>query len=707
MGDKMKKLLLIGNPNTGKTTLFNMLTQSTEHTGNWHGVTVEYKQKMIEYKNQSYMLVDLPGIYSLSPNSYEEQVAIDYIEENSQSIVLCLIDAANIKRNLYLAIEAISRGLDVIILVNNTTKNIDISVVQNIKKHLGTEAIIIKATQKTDKQKIMQCIETHKKTTQKLQFKSNQQVQNFKNSFLPQSNINNDFYFSKLIYADPYYVNKFGIDLEKIENFIQPQMPEVFATERYDFNEKYVICTNQKQNTLGKSKWDKIILNKFLCLPIFFFIMTVVFYITFFSLGAKLSELLRFIIQNKIGTIIVNGLKSVCDAVWVLDLVENGIIGGVGTIFSFLPQVVLLFMFLAILEDSGYISRLAFVVDDIFSKLGLSGRSIYTLIMGFGCSTTACLTARNMSDKNSKIKTAILAPYMSCSAKLPIYAVVGGAFFGVSNVFVVVALYVLGIICALILSYVLEKSFLKSKEQSFLMEFPAYKLPRLQKIASVIFENTKLFAIRVGSLLVALNVIVWVLESFSFGFSYVPLSGKKSILESIGTLIAPIFIPLGFGNWGATSALLVGIIAKEMVVSALAMFNGITDGGVDYNKKLSASLTSVDSIVFFTPAGAMSYMVFCLLYCPCVATATVLYKEIGRKWTTISIALQFVFAYGIALLTNLFFTLADVYGTMWLISVMCCTVIIFGSFLYVYKKIKSKNLCVNCQGCVNCYRNKK
>lgn len=703
----MKKLLLIGNPNTGKTTLFNMLTKSTEHTGNWHGVTVEYKQKTIEYKNQTYMLVDLPGIYSLSPNSYEEQVAIDYIEDNSQSIVLCLIDAANIKRNLYLAIEAINRGLDVVVLINNTTKNIDSSVVINIKKHLGADAIIINATKKTYKEKIMQCIETHKKQIKKLHWQSEQQVQIFKNSFAPKNNINNDFYFSKLIYADPYYVNKFDVNLEQIESYIQPQIPEMLAREKYDFIEKYIIPTCQNQKVLGKSKLDKIILNKFLCVPIFFLIMTVVFYITFFSLGAKLSELLRFVIQNKIGSIIVNGLKSVCNVVWVVDLVENGIIGGVGTIFSFLPQVVLLFMFLAILEDSGYISRLAFVVDDIFSKLGLSGRSIYTLLMGFGCSTTACLTARNMSDKNSKIKTAILAPYMSCSAKLPIYAVIGGAFFGVSNVFIVVALYALGIICAVILSYVLEKSFLKSKEQSFLMEFPSYKIPRAQKIASVIFENTKLFAIRVGSLLVALNVIVWVLESFSFGFSYVPLSGKKSILETIGTIIAPIFIPLGFGNWGATSALFAGIIAKEMVVSALAMFNGVTDGGVDYNKKLSASLTSADSVVFFTPAGAMSYMVFCLLYCPCVATATVLYKEIGRKWTIVSIVLQFVIAYGMSLLTNMIFSLAYAYGVMWVISVMCCITIILGSFLYVYKKIKSKNLCVNCQGCVNCYRNKK
>lgn len=705
----MKKLIIIGNPNTGKTTLFNMLTKSSEHTGNWHGVTVEYKQKIFDYNNQSYMLVDLPGIYSLSPNSYEEQVAIDYIEQNSQSTILCLVDSVNIRRNLYLAIEAINRGLDVIVLINNTSKILDNVITKNIKTYLGADAIVINANKISDKQKIMQCIENHKPSDKKLHWSSDEIVKHFKDKFIQTTNIKlkNDFYFSKLIYADPYYINKLNIDIKQIEPIIQDKSLEIFAQEKYEFIEKYITGTNKTQKIVGKSLLDKIVLNKFLCLPIFLLVMTLVFYITFFSVGAKLSEVLRCLIQNKIGTIVTDGIKSVCDVKWVIDLVENGIIGGVGTIFSFLPQVVLLFMFLSILEDSGYISRLAFVVDDIFSKLGLSGKSIYTLLMGFGCSTTACLTARNMSDKNSKIKTAILAPYMSCSAKLPIYAVIGGAFFGATNVFVVVGLYVLGMVCALVLSYILEKTFLKSKEQSFLMEFPSYKMPKPKRIAGVIFENTKLFAIRVGSLLVALNVIVWVLESFSFGFSYVSTSGQKSILETIGTILSPIFIPLGFGNWGAVSALLAGIVAKEMVVSALAMFNGVTDGGIDYNKKLSASLTSTSSAVFFTPAGAMSYMVFCLLYCPCVATVSVLYKEIGKKWTIISVVLQFVLAYSVALVTNLLCTLGHMYGAMWVISIVCCLFVIFGSFFYVYKKIKTKNLCVNCQGCVNCYRNKK
>lgn len=705
----MKTILLVGNPNTGKTTLFNMLTKSSEHTGNWHGVTVDFKAKKFEYKSDDYVLVDLPGIYSLSPYSYEEKVAIDYILDNPQASVVCLCDCVNLKRNLYLATELISLGRQVIICINKTKKNFDENIAVVIEKQFGVSCVCVNANNRKEKNIIIEKIINTKNHNNEIKTKYISEINHFKKNLQPLQlkGINNDFYFSKLIYGDEYYLQKFNIKYEQIEKYLMPNLLENQIAEKYNLIEITIQITTKKNKVLGKSILDNIFLNKYLCLPIFFVIMTIVFYITFFSLGQYLSEILRNFIQNIIGKSVVCYVSSFCKTAWVIDLIEVGIFGGVGTIFSFLPQVVLLFVFLSILEDSGYISRLAFCVDDIFSKVGLSGKSVYTLLMGFGCSTTACLTARNMSDKNSKIKTAMLSPYMSCSAKLPVYAVIGGAFFGASNVFIVVLLYVLGIVCALVLSSFLEHSFLKTKEQSFILEFPSYKFPGIKRLTSVVYENVKLFIVRVGSLLIALNIIIWVLESFSFGFSYVKFTNQKSMLQCLGQLLAPIFVPLGFGSWGATSALLAGIIAKEVIVSSLAMFNDIESAGHHYEQKLSQSLTNSANAVWFTPQGAMSYMVFCLLYCPCIATISVLTKEIGKKWTMISVVLQFVIAYAMALITNLFFTLTEIYGYMWVLAVVICVSVIVLSFVCVFYKIKSKKLCVNCQGCVNGYCNKK
>ncbi|MBQ3493787.1 MAG: ferrous iron transport protein B [Clostridia bacterium] len=676
----MKNIILIGNPNTGKTTLFNLLTKSFEHTGNWHGVTIDYKQKQFEYAGKDFCLVDLPGIYSLTPNSFEEQVSVDYIHQND-GLILCLCDSENLYRNLYLATEIFALGREMVICINKTSKHFDESVAKKIENKFGVKCIVCDLKQKNSKQKIMELFCENKNTKKQFNSKYKQKILDFKNKLNSLNiNLNNDFYASKIIYQDEYYLAKCHINKDNIQHLCDDKLMEKQIQEKYQFIEE--IFENQKKSKeiIGKSFLDKIVLNKFLAIPIFIAIMMLIFYLTFFSVGAYLSDLLNFLIQDVIGTKVVEFVKSFCSVVWVIDLIEVGILGGVGTILSFLPQVVMLFLFLSILEESGYISRLAFMADDLLSKVGLCGKSVYTLLMGFGCSTTACLTARNMSDKNSKIKTAILAPYMSCSAKLPVYAVIGGAFFGANNVFVVTFLYILGVVVALLLSYILDKTFLKSNKQSFILEFPSYRLCGLKKIAKVVLENSKLFLVRIGSLLISLNVIIWVLESFSFGFSYVPISGQKSILQVLGTIIAPIFAPLGFNNWGATSALVAGIIAKEVVVSAIAMFNGIDLKGGD-NQALSNSLLSNESVVFFSPAGAFSYMIFCLLYCPCIATISVLVKEIGKKWTVISVVLQFVLAYTVGLIFNLLATLSGIYGIMWVLAVVCCLFVILISFI--------------------------
>ena len=665
------KILLVGNPNTGKTTLFNSLTKSNEHVGNWHGVTVSEKEKPFSAFEKKFVLVDLPGLYSLTPLSYEEEVASKYIFENSSCPIINICDINNLKRNLFLTLQLKEVSSEIILFVNtfqniknNKTLKEKIKQAESVLKKLDIKFFIGNAENKKD-------IEKFKKMILNLKLNSNNQIKKIEKKFKKENNLN--------------FLH------ENREAFLK--INSCFGSEI------------KRERAYGNSKLDKILLNKYLALPIFFGILFLVFYLTFFSLGAALSDLLRELIQNVIGGQIVSWLRSVCSVAWVVDLVETGIIGGVGSILSFLPQVILLFFFLSLIEDSGYLARVAFLFEDIFAKVGLSGKSVYSLLMGFGCSTTAALTARNMEDKNAKIKTAILTPYMSCSAKLPIYAVIGGAFFGASNVLIIFGLYMLGVVVAILLSLFLEQKVLKSKAQSFILEFPAYRIPSPKRTFKILWENVKLFLIRIGTVIFSLNLIVWLLQSFSFGFKFVPTEGGTSMLKAIGTVIAPIFIPLGFGNWGAASALIAGLAAKEIIVSSIAMFNGVDVLGDSMKSQTMRSITSPLSVVFFTPASALSFMDFCLLYSPCLATISVFKKEIGGKWTAISVALQFAIAYILALLTYNIYRLVEGLGAVNSIFIFLGLGLIIICSCYLYFKFKKRNFCSYCKdksSCKNC-----
>ena len=665
------KILLVGNPNTGKTTLFNSLTKSNEHVGNWHGVTVSEKEKPFSAFEKKFVLVDLPGLYSLTPLSYEEEVASKYIFENSSCPIINICDINNLKRNLFLTLQLKEVSSEIILFVNtfqniknNKTLKEKIKQAESALKKLDIKFFIGNAENKKDIQKF-------KKLLLNLKLNTNNQIKKIENKYKKENNL----------------------------NFLR-ENKETFLKINSLFNLEI-----KEERAYGNSKLDSILLNKYLALPIFFGILFLVFYLTFFSLGAALSDLLRELIQNVIGGQIVSWLRSVCSVAWVVDLVETGIIGGVGSILSFLPQVILLFFFLSLIEDSGYLARVAFLFEDIFAKVGLSGKSVYSLLMGFGCSTTAALTARNMEDKNAKIKTAILTPYMSCSAKLPIYAVIGGAFFGASNVLIIFGLYMLGVVVAILLSLLLEQKVLKSKAQSFILEFPAYRLPSIKRTFKILWENVKLFLIRIGTVIFSLNLIVWLLQSFSFGFKFVPTEGGTSMLKAIGTIIAPIFVPLGFGNWGAASALVAGLAAKEIIVSSIAMFNGVDVLGDSMKSQTMRSITSPLSVVFFTPASALSFMVFCLLYSPCLATISIFKKEIGGKWTAISVALQFAIAYILALLTYNIYRLVEGLGAVNSIFIFFGIGLVLVCLFYLYLKLKKRNFCSYCKdksSCKNC-----
>ena len=577
----MVNVILVGNPNTGKTTLFNSLTKSSEHVGNWHGVTVDEKSKIYSYKNQKINLIDLPGIYSLTPLSFEEKVAVEFLYSHSEYKVINICDKNNIQRNLYLTLGLIEKGFDVILAINEIDKNIinkiDISLLSN---ELGIDVVEINADKKINLDKLNEKILVKKNNKKALNYLKKVDFSVFFNILNGKIDKKDyDYYSIKLFENDEIIKEKLNLsqsENEFLKDKIGLKTIEKISNLRYEYiKEISNKCIKRSDKIYGENKLDKILLNKYFAFPIFLVILLGIFYVTFFSFGKILSNSLSAFIENYVGIPIINYLEKFNKNSWIIGLFEIALIGGVGSIISFLPQVALLFFFLSILEDSGYLSRLAFVFEDILSKVGLSGKSVYTLLMGFGCSTTAVMTARNMEDKNSKIKTVLLCPYMSCSAKFPIYAVIGGAFFGNLNIFYIFGLYLLGVIIAISLSFIYEKTILKSKDQSFILEFPPYRVSSIKRISILLFKNIKDFIVRVGSIIIAMNVIIWILSNFSFKFNYLKNVNERSMLESLGRVIAPIFSPLGFGNWAIVASLIAGLIAKEIVVTSIAMFNKI------------------------------------------------------------------------------------------------------------------------------------
>ncbi|MGN1200769.1 MAG: ferrous iron transporter B [Candidatus Caccovivens sp.] len=662
----MREILLVGNPNSGKTTLFNSLTRANEHIGNWHGVTVETKQKSFDANGQEFVLVDTPGIYSLCPLSFEEEVAVNAILADKKRKIINIIDQNNIGRNLYLTLCLLEKGCDVVLAINEIDKKPIYKIdYKKLGQALGIDVVAINAEKKVGLNELKTLLLSSAKKTS-----------------LP-------------------YLKEIRGDFEQFEK----DNLQTLSKLRYEYIDKLLAeCTVRTKAIYGKSKLDRIVLNKWLAFPVFLLVLSGVFYLTFFSLGAWLSDLLSSFL-NVLTSPILQLLEKSVGQGWIFDLFNVALFGGVGTVLSFLPQVVLLFFFLSLLEDSGYMSRIAFIFEDILGRIGLSGKSVYTLLMGFGCSTTAIMTSRNMDDKNAKIKTAILCPYMSCSAKIPIYTVIGGAFFGAKNLLVIIGLYLLGVVVAIAISKILDLTLLKSKKQSFILEFPPYRLSSLKRVGKLLWKNVKEFLLRVGTVMISMNIIIWVLSSFSFKLSYVATLGGQSMLETIGKAIAPISAPLGFGNWAVVCALLAGLVAKEVVVSSIAMFNGIDSGAT---KLIAQSIMLSSSVVFFaSKASVLSFLVFCLLYTPCVASIAMLLQEIGKKWTFISIAIQLASAYIVAFIVyNIAFAF-EIFGFWKPFLALLSFVMIFCSILFVCKKIKHRQLCAHCNGnCRNCKKKK-
>lgn len=691
----MKEVLLVGNPNTGKTTLFNSLTRSDEHVGNWHGVTVENKSKSFFVGQEEFVLVDTPGVYSLCALSFEEGVAVDTISSHKGSKVLNICDRNNLQRNLYLTLCLLEEGANVVLAVNEIDRKSIFKVDYKVlSEELGVSAIGLNAERKEDVEKLKKLLLSEEKKEErrpsyikKLKWDKRVDIK---------SGLDKDLVLLKAYEKDEKFFERIGLEPQVFFDAVPKDSVLLLAEMRYAFIDELISkCAKRTDAVYGKSKFDRVALSKIFAIPLFFLILAGVFYLTFFSLGAFLSDCLSKLL-SLVSTPFLSLIEKNFAGGWVYDLFNVAIFGGLGTVLSFLPQVVLLFFFLSVLEDSGYMSRIAFIFEDVLGKIGLSGKSVYTLLMGFGCSTSAIMTARNMDDKNAKIKTAILCPYMSCSAKIPIYTVIGGAFFGAKNLLVILGLYLLGVVVAIAVSKIFDLTLLKSKEQSFILEFPPYRRTSLKRVGKILWKNVKEFVLRVGTIMLSMNVVIWWLSSFSIKFRYVAGGGGVSILEGLGKILAPIFSPLGFGNWAIVASLLAGLVAKEVVVSSIAMFNGIDAGAT---RLVSDSILLSSSVVYFSSkASVLSFLVFCLLYTPCIASVSMLIGEIGKKWTYVSIFIQLLTAYVTAFVVyNVAFAI-EVFSFWKVLIVAACVLIGISSVVFIAKKIKRKE-CGNCKNC--------
>ena len=577
----MKTVALLGNPNVGKTTLFNSLTGSNQRVGNWAGVTVDRKEGSFD----NIKIVDLPGIYAMDTYSNEEKVSKDFLETGDVDIILNIIDASNIDRNLYLTTQLKAFKKPIILAVNMI----------DIAEKKGT---------KIDYDKLSELLQV---TVIPIQASKGLGINEIKDAIKSNNFLKSEDY------------DNYNFSSEK---------------EAYDFISSILEKCNKNdtsnKNSL-KDKLDNILLNPWLAYPIFFITMALIFQVTFSWIGQPLSDMLDGILNNYIIPYVSDVLSN--SSPWFSSLIVDGIISGVGGILVLLPIILSLFTCITILEDSGYMARVAFLMDKVMRKMGLSGKAFIPMIVGFGCSVPAIMTARTLESEKDRKLTALLVPLMSCNARLPVYSVFAAVFFPNSIGLVVASLYFLGIIIAFIMGIIFKNTLFKKDEEPFLIELPEYKLPSFKNLISQLYEKSKGFIIKAGTLIFAMSVVLWFLSNFNFsGMTDV----NNSILSYIGGFLAPIFKPLGFGNWQASVSLLTGLIAKETVVSSMSVIFG---------GNLSVLLP-----LHFTALSSLSFLVFVLLYTPCITVLGTMKKEFGMKMTLFSIGYQLILAWIISFL---------------------------------------------------------
>lgn len=647
---------LLGNQNCGKTTLFNQVTGSNQHVGNFPGVTVDRKSGMLR-QNENTEITDLPGIYSLSPYSNEEIVTREFVLNERPKGIINIVDATNIERNLYLTMQLMELDIPMVLALNmmdEMTGNGGTVYINKMESLLGIPVVPISAAKNEGVDELV----AHAIHVAKFQESPGRQdfcedgpvhrcihgVIHLIEDHAKRAGIPVRFAATKLIEGDEIILDMLNLsenEKEMLEHIIVQLEEEEgldaqaqIAGMRYDFIEKLVRETVKKpqesREHLRSEKIDKILTGKYTAIPSFVLIMSAVFFLTFNVIGAFFQGILENAIELFIESFdkLLAGL-SVNDT--IRSLVVDGVLTGVGNILSFLPIIVILFFFLSLLEDTGYMARVAFVMDKLLRKIGLSGRSIVPLLIGFGCSVPGVMASRTLPSERDRKMTILLTPFMSCSAKLPIYAFFTAAFFKDNGGLVMILLYFIGIAVGILVALILKSVYFKGEAVPFVMELPNYRLPGMKNVVMLLWDKAKDFLQRAFTVIFLASIVIWFLQRFNFTLNMVTDS-KDSILAEIAGIIAPVFSPMGYGDWRVCTALVTGFIAKESVVSTLFVLYG----------------TKEAVLGAMSMASAFSLLVFCLLYTPCVATIAVVKRELGAKWASIVVLGQCIIAWIVA-----------------------------------------------------------
>ena len=655
------KIGLAGNPNVGKTTLFNNLTGLNQHVGNWPGKTVEKAEGHYNYNNNRVDVIDLPGNYALSAHSIEEIVSRDFIVDEDSDVIVNIIDASNLERNLYLTVQMMELGANLVVALNMNKFAQDKGYTIDAKKLsdlLGVPVVEIEANSKIGKDQLLKTIEEAAKnpvnTVNRLSygpelFDHLNELQTAIEEDKNLSDVPSRWIAIKLLEDDEIILDRIE-DSSKRNNILNTtekvkkhfkdiyneSSEEVIANARYAYIEgllKEVLTKPATEKKTLTDKIDSIVTNRLLGFPIFLIIMYLMFQITF-TVAAPFQDMIDEgfgILGEMVAAALGDGMLT--------SFIVDGIIGGVGGVLVFLPQIILLFLIISFLEDSGYLARAAFVMDKVMHSLvGLHGKAFIPMILGFGCGIPGIMATRTMENEKDRLITMLIVPFMSCTARMPVYLLLVGAFFAAADqTNVIFSLYVLGIVVAIIVAFILRKTLFDDMDAPFVMELPDYKLPTLRGILMHTAEKSWGFVRKAGTIILAAAIIVWILSSFPAGVEY---GSQESAIGMIGTAVAPVFAPLGFGSWQPAVALIFGLVAKEVVVGTFSSLFGVAEEGAG----IAAAMHGI-----FTPLTAYVFMVFVLLYIPCFAALGTIKQETGSwKWPLIMSGTTLVTAYVVA-----------------------------------------------------------
>lgn len=660
MSGRVINVGFIGNPNCGKTTLFNAYTGANLKVANWPGVTVEKKEGKTTYKGQEFKLIDLPGIYSLTSYTMEEKVSRECIMSDEVDVIVDVVDASSLERNLYLTLQLIELGKPVVLALNMMDvveeRGMEIDL-HRLPEMLGIPAIPVSARKRSGLEILMHAVAHHndyakpgpfihhhpEKTGHRhdhhneyamvyddvIEDKIDAVIEKYREKYPDMKNMR--WHAIKALEQDQSVLERYPADLEAI---VDRSYEKDIINEKYDFIEEVIEETlvNKSEKEERTERADRFMTGKWLGLPIFLLIMALVFFLTF-AVGDWLKGYFETGLELFSG-FVSNGLQAVGTSPLLESLIVDGIISGVGGILTFLPNIFILFLALAFLEDSGYMARVAYVMDDIMGHLGLSGRAFLPMLLGFGCSVPAVMASRALEHKKDRLKTILVTPFMSCSARLPIYVLFSSMFFGKYAMLACYSMYLLGIVIAILTAYIISKIDGSKAEHALLIELPEYKAPNARTIAVYVWEKVKDYLTKAGTVIFFASIVMWLL--LNVGPSGFVTDITESFGAVIGKAIVPFFKPLGLGYWQIVVALISGIAAKEVVVSSCSVLFGIqnitTSHGMD-------SFVAALGAMGFGAANAYALMVFCLLYVPCTATIATIHREVGSTKVTAGIVL--------------------------------------------------------------------